>query len=217
MRLCDMPAAARSSNKVWFVSDVILGVLGLAMPLIVWIGGGLLFDVELQPSLSDYYHTPIGPIHVGALLAFAVYFIIRPWPSAKGRIAGMLIGVFTAGAALIPVAPCRMIGDAVVREPDLASLLHLIAAFLLLATFAYLMFFRFGRNGAGSGSGQLIHQSLGVIMVMCSFAIVGFGLFGETCHTAYSRNSEVFWLEGAGLSAFWISWLIDCLGRRRSG
>lgn len=216
MQLYKMPTNSPQNRTGWFVTDILLGVLGLSMPLIVWLLGTRVFGTGLQPSLSDYYHTPLGGLHVGAFLVFAVYFTARPWPTLTDHAAGLAVGVFTAGAALIPVSPCVAVGDSFAREADLSSLLHLISAFFLLATFAYLMFFRFGKNRVHSRQSRVFHRTLAVVMLMCSTAIAGFGLFGETCHTAQSTNSEVFWLEAIALSTFWISWLVECLEGRKS-
>lgn len=214
-----MNSQSKLNSKLWHVSDISLGVLGLLMPGMIWLGGLSIFDIPLQPSVSDYYHTPIGPFHVAALLAFAAYFAVRPWATRHGRIIGVLIGLFSAIAAIVPVPQCHETGGMIARAQDLSGLVHLTFAFLLLCTFAYLTLFCFGKPiGTGNpadGNRRNLHRLLGVIMLVCSVLIGKIGLSGDTCHSAVTANSDVFWLEAAALSAFWLSWIIENLDVRR--
>ncbi len=177
----------RPSSRTWFVLDIGLGALGVIMPYAVWLGGQWIFDIPLQPSISDYYHTAIGTFHVGALLVFAVYFMFRPWATKQSRIAGVLIGLFTAGAALVPVPQCLETAGTIARAQDISGLVHLLFAFLLLCTFAYLTFFRFGRPATDpelvAGRIRNVHRMLGTIMLFCSLLIGAIGLSGDTCHS----------------------------------
>lgn len=214
-----MVRSPKSRAGSWFIPDIGLGVLGILMPCAIWQGGLWIFGIPLQPSISDYYHTPIGSLHVGALLTFAVYFVVRPWSTKKSRIAGVLIGLFTAGAALVPVPQCLETAGSMVRAQEISGLIHLLFAFLLLCTFAYLTFFRFGMSADDpelvAGRIRNVHRMLGTVMLFCSLLIGAIGLSGDTCHSDESTSSDVFWLEAAALSAFWLSWLIECLWVRR--
>lgn len=215
-----MVRSFKSDKGPWFVPDIGLGVLGLFMPYAVWLGGQWVYDIPLQPSISDYYHTSVGTFHVGALLAFAVYFMVRPWTTKQSRVTGILIGLFTAGAALVPVPQCLETAGSIARAQSVSGLVHLLFAFLLLCTFAYLTFFRFGPSATDpelvAGRIHNVHRMLGTTMLFCSLLIGAIGLSGETCHSPEAANSNVFWLEAAALSAFWLSWLIECLWARRS-
>ena len=52
-----------------------IGILGFLLPIVIVVGGCLLFQIELPPTLSDYYHTKMHPFFVGlfAMVGLSVY------------------------------------------------------------------------------------------------------------------------------------------------
>ena len=51
----------------------VLGYLGLSLPVLL-IGGGWASDLAVLPSVSDYYHSALRDLFVGALFAPALCF-----------------------------------------------------------------------------------------------------------------------------------------------
>lgn len=96
-----------------------VGWLGLLMPFILIIGGCFTaVKGGIQPTISDYYYTPIRNIFVGILCAIGVFlFSYRGYPPKENQpkkpiisdnAAGNLAALFAVGVALFPTTPvCR--------------------------------------------------------------------------------------------------------------
>ena len=87
-----------------------LGLLGLALPLVLWLyatpyGGGM------RPSISEFYHSHMGDVFVGILCAIGVFlFSYQGYPRQPGerlsdKWVAMVAGLGALGVALFPVRP----------------------------------------------------------------------------------------------------------------
>jgi hypothetical protein len=92
-----------------------LGLLGLALPTMLYVYARPLGH-GMQPSISEFYHTHMGDLLVGCLLAIGIFLISylgyprRPGERLSDQWVSTLAGIGAIGVALFPVVP-----------PDLAT------------------------------------------------------------------------------------------------
>jgi hypothetical protein len=80
-----------------------IGLLGLAMPVVLVVGGYLLFGLPLQDNLSSYYHTPMRDVFVGLLCALGLFlFCYRGHDKLEDWTANAAC-FFALGLALFPI------------------------------------------------------------------------------------------------------------------
>lgn len=84
-----------------------IAVLVLFFPLMLWVGGALK-GIELQPSMSAYYHASNGDrsmrdVFVGILCAVGVFLYLYKGYSGRENIALNLAGIFAVGVAMVPM------------------------------------------------------------------------------------------------------------------
>jgi hypothetical protein len=206
----DTPNAAAAPRKLeisYLTIRYSIGVLGLLLPFILPIGALLIFGIsELQPSVSHYYHTPMGDVFVGCLCAFGVFLFAYKGHEAGDDIAGDFAGFFAIGVALFPTAPENASPTAAI----IGNIHFFFAAafFLTLAGFSFLLFTKTDSPNAMTARKKfrnVIYRTCGIIILAAIVLIVLVKLFGPASWDAWK---PVFWLEGAAIVAFGISWLV---------
>jgi len=138
-----------------------LGILGMSLPLILVLGG--LLDQprvdaatgEIEPTISDFYHTTYRDIFVGTLCAIGVFLIsYRGYGRDKGDWINDDWLATTAGVGAFGVAffPNEGGGDAVVSMTqrligtDLTPVLHYLSALVFFSSLAAFCFVKFART-----------------------------------------------------------------------
>ncbi|MDQ3685486.1 MAG: hypothetical protein M3430_07770 [Acidobacteriota bacterium] len=119
-----------------------LAVIGIGLPLVVLFAGGVLHHVWLEPSISQYYHTPsrlssftTRDIFVGSLFAAGACLYLYKGFSTRENVALNLAGVFALFVALLPTA-------ATPSDNGIVSKLHGTSAVLFFLCIAYVSLFR---------------------------------------------------------------------------
>ncbi|MEJ6710106.1 MAG: hypothetical protein QNK92_15160 [Amylibacter sp.] len=85
----------------------LLGYLGFALPLVL-ILGALLTRAELEPSISDFYHTALRDLFVGVLITMGVFLMsYQGYERKEGEpisdnILATFAGLMAFGVALFP-------------------------------------------------------------------------------------------------------------------
>lgn len=194
-----------------------LGFLGLFLPLVLIIGG-LLTKGQIEPSLSDFFHTTLRDIFVGTLCAIGIFLI-----SYKGyrRETGewfsddwiaTIAGVAAFGVAFFPnESPTRLITTVSQEALGLAisPLFHYASAltfFVCLGAFCFVKFPKTAkpfRRKIYFACGWVIVLATIVIAVASYFKING----SSGARDFVIDNYIVFWAEAAGVWAFALSWL----------
>jgi hypothetical protein len=191
---------------------VIVGVLGAALPLLIW------FVAWLRPvdpalpvpmgSISAYYYSGAVAIFAGILAALAIYFVTyggydNPdrW---MDRIAALVAALAATGVALFPAdAPLQQLVLPWWRK-EMATL-HFISAGALFGAFIFFALFLFPKSRkakerlpADKRLRNAVYRSCGIVMLVC---IVWAGIRAQA-------KQEIFWLETIALEAFALSWLV---------
>ncbi len=195
-----------------------VGLIGFSLPI------SLLFysfysGTGIQPSISDYYHTPMGDVLVGSLCAIGVFLLSYKgykkksdeWLSDKwlARIAGV-------SAIAVAVFPMRnpQTTDAFIPasgftgHPPIFHYGSAVIFFFCLALFCLFVFTRGDRTDAG----KIIWTKRNKIFVACGVLIVG-SIIALTPYmfmsepNALTQYHYLFFGESIGVLAFSISWL----------
>jgi hypothetical protein len=87
----------------YFWSRVGTAVIGILFPLILWLIG-LLVGVELQGSISAYYHTPMRNVFVGILFAVGASLYFYRGYNMLENILLNIAGIFALCIALLPTS-----------------------------------------------------------------------------------------------------------------
>ncbi|MDQ2094249.1 hypothetical protein [Rhodalgimonas zhirmunskyi] len=194
-----------------------LGFLGLAFPILLFIGGELA-ESKLHPSISDYYHSTLRDVYVGTLFAIGVFLVsYRGHPRQSGdvlsdNLAATLGGIGAFGLALFPnrlaLGMPPNVSQLALGE-GYAQIGHFTSALLFLGAMAWLCLGRFARTSKPAR--RRIYRFAG-------FTIVFFGLAATVASVLRATGSEevqqwilstgfIFWCEALGIWAFGLAWL----------
>jgi hypothetical protein len=181
-----------------------IGILGLALPGVLF-AGGLVLDDGLQPSLSAYYHTGMRDVFVGTLCAIGVFLLSYRGYERNDRIAGNLACVFAVGVAICPVAR-----DGAHGTPVWVGRAHFGFAAAFFLTLVYFSMFLFTRMAPVPTPRKLVrnrvYRTCGIIMLACVVLIAALEIAGADA--LMRRYRLVFAFETAAILAFGVSWLV---------
>lgn len=203
-----------------------LGYLGYLLPLSL-LAYAVTAPGRLEPSISDFYYTPMGDILVGILVAIGIFLVTytgferKPGEFLSDRWLARIAGAGAIGVALFPVhrvgycgfdAPgpsCLLFGMTWHR-----NYLHFGSAtlfFLCMAIFCLVQFPK-GESVERSRNEPLARY---YTYLTCGWLII-LGLIGQALprliggaalHASLSRFHYIFWLETLCVLAFATAWL----------
>lgn len=194
-----------------------LGLLGLAFPLLLFLGG-LLAESSLPPSISDYYHSTLRDIYVGTLFAIGVFLVsYRGHPRETGdlmsdNLAASLAGIGAFGLALFPnrlLEGFHPNVSQVALGEGWAQVGHFTSALLFLGAMAWLCLGRFARTSKPAR--RRVYR-------FCGYSILVFGVLATIASVLRAAGPEgarqwilssgvIFWCEAMGIWAFGLAWL----------
>ena len=186
-----------------------VGCLGMALPFVLAIGGGLIFKTGLQETVSDYYYTGMGDVFVGTLCAMGVFLFSYKGYGKKDDLAGNIAAVCVIGTALFPTTP--------VDPTALASTvgkLHVLFATLYFATLAYFSLFLFTKSDPSQPptprklQRNRVYRICGYLIVWALVAIALLAVLPDSITAAFADLDPVFWLESVAVIAFGVSWFV---------
>jgi len=186
-----------------------VGCLGMALPFVLAIGGGLIFKTGLQETVSDYYYTGMGDVFVGTLCAMGVFLFSYKGYGKKDDLAGNIAAVCVIGTALFPTTP--------VDPTALASTvgkLHVLFATLYFATLAYFSLFLFTKSDPSQSptprklQRNRVYRVCGYLIVWALVAIALLAVLPDSITAAFADLDPVFWLESVAVIAFGVSWFV---------
>ncbi len=200
-----------------------LGFLGLALPVILLVGG--IFDEPrpgqrgVEPTISDFYHTTYRDIFVGSLCAIGVFLIsYRGYPRERGEWINDDWLATIAGLAAFGLAffPNEGGGDAVVSMSqrmvgaDKAPVLHYSFALVFFLSLAGFCFFKFAKTGTDWRRRIYIACGWGILVALAltAVAVVFKRFIGGPIGAFVVENSLIFYLEALGVWAFAVSWIV---------
>jgi hypothetical protein len=184
-----------------------IGCLAMALPIILALGGMLLFQMGIQGSISDYYYTLMRGVFVGTMFSIGVFLFSYKGYEPKDDRYGDFACVFAVGLALLPTTPV----DPSTVEKIIGGF-HLGFAgafFLTLAYFSIKLFTK--TDETRPATNQKLKRN--VVYKFCGYTIlVALGLIGlltllpDTINDGLEHLDLVFWLEALMIFAFGVSW-----------
>lgn len=179
-----------------------IGFVGLALPLVLLVGGWLVFGMALEPTISDYHGTPMRDVFVGMLCAIGVFLWAYRGYGAEDLFASQFAGTFALVVALFP-------------NVGATSTVHFAAAALFFVTLALMSIFLFtkskdpkGQRPAGKRHRNAVYVACGVGIFACLAAIVVYKVWLEAAVDGLAAIGPVFWLESLAVWFFAASWIV---------
>lgn len=208
-----------TSNKPSPVSgstlQLIIGSLGIALPIVLIIGAKIFGDCEfVQNSISAYYHTVMNDVFVGALCAVAIGLFAYYGYSSLDNIIANLAGIFTLGVAFFPTSVGKPFTDCLTSTIDMGMFgtIHYISATFLFITFAIFSLFLFTKSGEeitiNKKKRNVIYKICGYLIFIFIALIAVYSCLLKGEYHVIDKSRPVFWLETLSLFAFSISWLV---------
>jgi hypothetical protein len=190
-----------------------VGVLGAALPVVLWLGGRIGDSQSLRGSMSAYYYSPtMGDVFVGTLVAVGVILFLYKGFSAAEDWGLNLAGIFALGVALVPMDLTGSAARAVTW--------HGVFAVLFFACIAYICIFRASdtlsliRDADRAKQLRLIYRLLGVSMIAAPLLAA---LLAFLLRSASGPSRMVFFVEAAGVWVFAGYWLVKSRELRETG
>lgn len=181
-----------------------IGVIGIGLPVVLWLGGAIADGEPLRQSLSAYYYSPaMRDVFVGVLIAIGACLYLYKGFGSRENWALNVAGVMVVGVALFPTSP----------PGDKGSFLtvHASLALLFFACIAYVAVFRASdtlrliRDGNRAVRLRSTYRALGIGMLVAPLIAVGVAF---ALQPSSEERPVVFLLEGAGVLMFGIFWLV---------
>ncbi len=196
---------------------LIVGGLGIALPLILAIGAWVLPPSDpIQNTISDYYYTIMRGVFIGVLFAIGVFLYAYQgyerskdmrWFEPSDSIAGNLACFFALGVALFPTTEVGASSTWVGRVHTGSA----AALFLTLAYFSLRLFTKTAQDGDRSEQKVIrdrIYKTAGWAILVCIGLIALYNAAGVDPLSGLASLNPVFWLESLALWAFGWSWFV---------
>ncbi len=209
----------------YYVLRSLIGLAGLALPLVVWLGAAALDGEGQLGSISTYYYSSTRDAFVGILIVTGVFLTTyQGYRDKKDRLWGWLsdnaltnlAGVAALGIALFPTAACaaaRCSTDFPAAPWTTASAVHVIhlgsaaVFFVAMGVLARFSFSKSDRKGPGAEARHWTYVTAGTVILLCAGAMAVYGLLPEVRKAALDRYNPIFWGEAVGIWAFGVAWL----------
>ena len=189
----------------------LIGILGLLLPILVYVLAGLLPTVGLPRwrvlhSLSAYYYTGAMSVFVGVLFALALFLLTYPGyrEVVADRVVGRVGGVAAIALALFPSSAPAGLSAPSWWHPTMA-VVHLVAGVMLFTSFILFAIWLFRKSNIPRREDRSpdkrrrddICLACGILMIVAVLWAVS-SLF---------THAPIFLAESIAIGAFAVSWL----------
>lgn len=208
--------------RAFFRLRIAFGLLGILLPLLLALTG-LIADGQVQPSISDFFHTTQRDLLVGGLCAIGMFLAVhRGWQSYPGRwISPDLIAVI-AGVAAIGVAFFPNESDTISTFSQqtlglkLSPAFHYASASMLYLMMSLTCFLVYAPDAQTWERrfylvmGAIVWTTGWNVMILSGIKNSGDGWLAQFIET----QNLVYWDESIGVWAFSISWILKAFRER---
>lgn len=181
----------------------------MALPIVLAVGGWLIFGVGIQPSVSDYYYTGMEGVFVGTLCAMGVFLFSYRGYSKGDNIAANIAAICVIGTALFPTTPANPTAIA-----ETIGKVHIALAALYFITLAYFSLVLFTKSEPSvpptrhKRQRNAVYRACGYTMVGMIVALALLAVLPASIADPLEALNPVFWLESVAIIAFGISWFV---------
>ena len=195
-----------------------IGILGMSLPFIVFLGAMAFYQTGLQNSISAYYYTGMRDVLVGLFWAIGIFLFSYRGYDRTDDIAGKLACVFSIGVALFPTTPSSP------AEPEsiITGVVHSVFAGLLFLTLSYFSIFLFTKTNPKIPptprklQRNFVYRVCGYTIILCFLLIPVYTyLLSSDIVSRIAPLRPIFWLESFAIFAFGISWFTKGEGTLR--
>lgn len=209
---------SESQNKNLIISYLamrrLIGILGIALPIIVVAGGFIQDGTAIQGSISGYYYTNMHDFFIGILCGVSIFLLSYKGYKKIDDIIGNMSGVFALGMMIFPTS---MFSGKVVKvgmfliDDNISEYIHLTFGALFFLSLSFNSIFLFTKRGPGVLSKEkkrrnIIYRICGIVMILAIVCISVYMIFLR--NTFISKINPVLILESIALISFGISWLV---------
>jgi hypothetical protein len=214
-------------NTIWLTNSLtlrkIIGVLGMAMPLLLFIL--LYFDNGLQhplESISHYYYTRVSSVFVITLSLLAFFMIVYKGKEPIDFYISLFAGVFALLVVLFPTNNITDIcGDStkkyavtILPKSDFRMYFHYTVAGLFFLCLSYMSFFLFtksdkspSKRGSKKRIRNRIYRTCGILTVLVILILFAKSL--KIIPSEYFKEYPLtFWMETLAVESFGFAWLV---------
>ncbi len=191
-----------------------IGILGMALPAVCYLGGALFYHVGLQPSISHYYYTNVRDAFVGLLIGLGMFLTAYNGYERIDSVVSKVTGGCGLGIAIFPCLLSARVTEPVgffQLAPKVSDALHLsfAGAFFLLLAINSIFIFTLNRGGAVTNQKKkrnAIYIACGLAIILSMAALLYIKMTMDPA--LVDQKHLVFILETAMLESFGISWLV---------
>jgi hypothetical protein len=182
-----------------------VGIIGLALPFVLSIGGVIAGVAFPDSSLSIYYHTPVRNWFVASLSVIGVFLAGCRGYDRRDEIAGYIAGFCAIAVVFVPT-----VGPG--QPEDTVGLLHYSFAAILFFTLSYFCLVLF-RLTSQPGNETPQKRRRNVVYLVCGIVILAsIAAIGLLALIAYISKMNFwptsgFWFESTAILAFGFAWL----------
>jgi hypothetical protein len=190
-----------------------VGILGVTLPLVIFLGSLLIFKTGLQGSVSAYYYTGMRDVLVGTLCAIGIFLWSYKGYDETDDLAGNLACIFAVGLALFPTAPDTATPGSTAA---IIGTIHFIFAALFFGALIYFALFQFTKTEPHSKKPPTtrkklrnrVYRGCGYAMLACVALMLVYNLLPAAQAASLKFLRPIFWLETIAVLSFGISWLV---------
>ncbi|MEE8412914.1 MAG: hypothetical protein V3R96_00015 [Dehalococcoidales bacterium] len=195
----------------------VIGIVGMALPLVLLLGNLFFGTHGVQSSISAYYYTGMRNIFVGAICTIAV-FLLSYRGYEKDYRWTYIAGFFAILVALFPTKPDI---PELTFQQNLIGNLHLVFATIFFSSLAGICFWLFTKTDVskeelsddshkGKRARNLVYKTCGGVIVASILLIVAVSQLPDGAPVMQIK--PVFILEFLALLAFGFSWITKSNG-----
>jgi len=182
----------------------LIGILGIELPVVMWLGERLLCSARLQPTISDYYYTYVRDEFVGILWAIGVFLVCyrgtRVWDDIISTAAGLcaiLVALFPTKPHESTADPCVIPSAIAPAWRDMIGNLHYTFAALFFLSITAMALFLFKNRGKHDWTNAFYKVCGGTMLACVLWMAFGVSLLKETI----------------AVEAFGWAWLVNGIGK----
>jgi hypothetical protein len=192
----------------------LIGVLGIAFPLTVVIGGFIQNQYVVADSISSYYYTNMRDYFVGLLCGFGFFLSTYKGYERIDNIVTTLSGLFAFGIITFPTSffdgRIQKVGMFQI-DSNISGVFHMTFSTLFFLFLAYNSYFLFTKQGdekitKEKKTRNKIYRICGVIMLISVICIAIYVVF--LMNTFISKVKPILIFESIALFSFGVSWLV---------